>query len=80
MTDKKINKKKMNGIVVSDKMTDTAVVMVERYVKHTKYKKYQKIRKKFSAHDAGNTKKIGDKVVIEETRPISKTKKFKIIA
>lgn len=80
MSEKQVNKKKMSGVVVSDKMKDTAVVEVSRYVKHPKYKKYQKIRKKFAAHDEGNTKKIGDKVVIEETRPISKTKHFKVIA
>ncbi len=70
---------RLSGIVVSDKMKDTVVVLVERYVKHAKYHKYMTIRKKYKAHDAGNTKKIGDKVEIEETAPISRDKHFKII-
>ncbi len=74
-----VRRKTLSGVVVSDKMKDTVVVLVERYVKHPKYQKFMNIRKKFKAHDAGNTKKIGDKVTIEETRPISKDKHFKII-
>ncbi len=69
-------KKILTGIVVSDKMKDTVVVDVVRFVKHQKYEKYYKVNKKFKAHDAGNTKKIGDKVMIEECRPISKDKHF----
>jgi small subunit ribosomal protein S17 len=75
-----VRRKTLTGVVVSDKMKDTVVVLVERYVKHPKYQKFMNIRKKFKAHDAGNTKKIGDKVTIEETRPISKDKHFKVIA
>ena len=79
----KNNKVKMirtlKGIVVSDKMTDTCVVSVTRFVKHPKYKKYYKVSKKYKAHDKGNTKKIGDKVEMKETRPISKTKHFIVI-
>jgi len=67
------------GTVVSDKMKDTIVVSVERYEKHPKYDKYVKRRKKFKAHDAGNTAKIGDKVEIRETKPISKDKHFKLV-
>jgi small subunit ribosomal protein S17 len=75
------NKKKiLKGVVVSDKMKDTIVVSVERFVKHPKYGKYHKVAKRFKAHDAGNTSKVGDKVQIEETKPISKDKKFKIIS
>jgi len=70
----------LSGTVVSDKMKDTVVVVVERYEKHPKYGKYIKSRKKFKAHDAGNTKKIGDKVEIRETRPISKDKHFMVIS
>lgn len=69
-----------SGEVVSDKMKDTTVVMVERYVKHPKYQKFMTRRTKFLAHDPGNTKKIGDKATIEACRPISKNKSFKIIA
>lgn len=79
--EKNIQKKNktFTGTVVSDKMKDTVVVLVERYVKHPKYGKFIKHKKKFKAHDAGNTKKIGEKVSIVETRPISKDKKFMIV-
>ena len=69
----------LRGVVVSDKMQDTVVVAVTRYVKHPKYGKYQKIVKRYHAHDAGNTKEVGEKVEIQETRPISKTKRFKVL-
>lgn len=72
-------KRILSGVVVSDKMTDTAVVKVVRFVKHPKYGKFQKLAKKFKADDKGNTVKIGDKVSIEECRPISKDKHFKIV-
>ncbi|MCD5396667.1 MAG: 30S ribosomal protein S17 [Candidatus Pacebacteria bacterium] len=72
-------KKRIQGVVVSSKMKDTATVLVERYTKHPKYKKYIKKSKKFHIHDLKNTAKIGDKVLFEETRPISKIKKFKLI-
>jgi len=68
------------GEVVSDKMKDTAVVMISRYVKHQKYQKFMTRRTKLMAHDPGNTKKIGDKATIEACRPMSKNKSFKIIA
>ncbi len=73
-------KKTFSGVVVSDKMTDTIVVRIDRYVKHPKYHKFIRKQKKLKAHDAGNTKKIGDKVTIVETRPISKDKNFKVLA
>ncbi|MFA6552304.1 MAG: 30S ribosomal protein S17 [Candidatus Paceibacterota bacterium] len=69
----------LSGIVVSDKMKDTVVVKTERFVKHKKYQKFLKITKKYKAHDAGNTKKVGDKVMIEETKPISRDKHFKVV-
>ncbi len=72
-------KKVLSGVVVSDKMKDTIVVLVERYVKHPKYQKFLNLRKKYKVHDVGNTKKIGDKVDIEETRPISKDKHFRVL-
>ncbi len=79
--EKKITKAKvLSGTVVSDKMKDTIVVLVERYEKHPKYEKFISFNKKFKAHDAGNTAKIGDKVQIVETRPISKDKHFKLVA
>lgn len=73
------HRKQLRGVVVSDKMKDTIVVSVKSYFKHPKYKKYISRSKKFMAHDAGNTKKIGDEVTIEETAPISRHKHFKVI-
>ncbi len=72
-------KRVLSGVVVSDKMIDTVVVKVVRFVKHPKYGKFVKINKKFKADDKGNTVKIGEKVSIEECRPISKDKHFKIV-
>lgn len=69
----------LRGVVVSDKMKDTCVVSVTRFVKHKKYKKYYKVNKKFKAHDVGNTKKVGDKVEIKEVKPISKDKHFIVV-
>ena len=69
-----------SGIVVSDKMKDTTVVKVERFIKHTKYHKFQTRHTKILAHDPGNTKKIGEKATVEACRPISKKKAFRIIA
>ena len=81
MSREKLQKPKiLSGTVVSVKMKDTAVVLVERYEKHPKYEKFIKRRKKFKAHDMGNTAQLGDKVEIVETRPISKDKTFKLLA
>lgn len=77
-TEKKVAKA-LSGVVVSDKMKDTCVVSITRFVKHQKYKKYYKVSKKYKAHDVGNTKKIGDKVLIVSCRPISKDKHFMIV-
>jgi small subunit ribosomal protein S17 len=73
------NRKKIDGVVVSDKMDKTVVVNAQRFVKHKKYGKYYKIDKKYKAHDENNEYKIGDKVTIEETSPISKDKNFKVL-
>jgi small subunit ribosomal protein S17 len=73
-------RKKMTGTVVSDKMDKTVVVKVSRYVAHKKYGKYFKIDKRFKAHDENNEYKVGDRVVIEETRPMSKDKNFVVLA
>jgi small subunit ribosomal protein S17 len=69
-------KKTLQGTVVSTKMKDTIVVLVESYEKHPKYEKFVKSTKKFKAHDAGNQKSVGDKVTIIETKPMSKDKHF----
>ena len=76
---KKTNKI-LKGVVTSDKMDKTIVVKVTRFVEHKKYGKRIKKTKKYKAHDENNSKKVGDTVEIEETRPISKDKKFKVIA
>ena len=68
----------LKGVVVSDKMDKTVVVSVSRFVKHPLYGKFYKVSNKYKAHDEGNIHKIGDKVEIVETRPLSKDKKFKI--
>lgn len=70
----------LKGVVVSDKMDKTVVVSVTRFVEHKKYKKRIKISKKYKAHDETNSKKVGDTVEIEETKPISKDKHFKVVA
>ena len=66
----------LRGLVVSNKMKDTVTVMVERYVKHTKYKKYQKRTKKYLVHDRDNHATLGSQVRIKEVAPISKRKCF----
>jgi small subunit ribosomal protein S17 len=70
--------RQMVGMVVSDKMDRTVVVMVERLVKHRLYHKYIRRRAKFAAHDHDNTCRIGDKVLITESRPLSKTKRWRV--
>lgn len=72
-------RKTLRGVVVSTKMQDTVGVLVNRYVKHPKYKKYRTLSKKYLAHDPENTAQEGDKVVIRECAPISKRKRFEVI-
>lgn len=72
-------KQTFQGVVVSDKMKDTVVVVVERYVKHKNYHKFITLRKRYKVHNPGNTKKVGDKVTIESCRPISKHKSFVVV-
>jgi small subunit ribosomal protein S17 len=71
-------KRQLIGTVVSDKMDKTVVVQAERLVKHRLYEKYIRRRAKFSAHDAENSCRIGDKVLITESRPLSKTKRWQV--
>lgn len=73
-------KRTLQGTIISDKMDKTRVVAVSRLKKHPRYKKYYKITRKFKAHDEKNEYKTGDKVVIEETRPLSKEKRWRIIS
>lgn len=66
------------GTIVSDKMDKTVIVMVERLVKHRMYHKYIRRRARFAAHDENNECRIGDKVMITESRPLSKMKKWRV--
>ena len=72
-------KRKLTGLVVSDKMAKTRVVSITREKKHPKYQKFIQVTAKFKVHDENNEFHTGDKVVIEETRPLSKEKRWKII-
>ncbi len=69
----------LTGIVVSDKTEKTITVVVETYKKHRLYGKRVKQSKKFAVHDEANQAKIGDVVKITETRPLSKTKRFRLL-
>ena len=76
---KKKNKRELKGVIISDKMEKTVVVRVERAFLHPKYKKVMRVRKNYKADDKDNSYKIGDKVIIRESRPISKEKKWVVI-
>ena len=78
MTEKKSSRKTKIGTVVSDKMTKTVTVAVERLVLNPTFKKYHKRRKKFKAHDEKQQAKVGDVVEIIESRPQSKTKRWAV--
>ena len=67
------------GKVTSDAMDKTAVVVIERLVKHPQYKRYIRRRKKFSIHDENNDCRVGDTVRFMETRPLSKTKRWRLV-
>jgi small subunit ribosomal protein S17 len=71
-------KKTREGVVVSDKMTKTRVVLIERVYRHPRYERVVTRSKRLKAHDEANTTKVGDRVLIEETRPISKDKRWRI--
>ena len=72
------NRKTLQGKVVSDKMDKTIVVQVERTVKHPLYGKYLKRRKKFYAHDEQNSAHTGDTVIVAESRPLSRQKRWRL--
>jgi len=73
-------RKRFVGTVVSDKMNKTRVVIVERRFPHPLYKKVIKRRSKFYVHDENNISHVGDKVLIEESRPISKLKRWRLVS
>ena len=72
-------KREVSGTVISNKMDKTVVVQVERLVKHPMYKKYIRRRNKFRAHDKDNACQIGDRVTLIESRPLSKTKRWRLV-
>jgi len=81
MTDTTVrsNRKSREGLVVSSKMNKTVVVALVERVRHPKYDKFVIRTKKFYAHDEANDAKVGDKVRIVETRPLSKTKRWRVV-
>ncbi len=72
-------KRILTGVVSSDKMDKTIVVSVERLKQHPHYKQRYRVNKKYQAHDPENKYKVGDKVTIQESRPISKEKKWVVL-
>lgn len=79
VTETRESKKKKIGRVVSNKMNKTVVIVVEYYIPHRLYKKRVRHLSKFKAHDEQNSCNIGDVVLIEETRPLSKDKRWKVV-
>jgi small subunit ribosomal protein S17 len=71
-------RKSREGVVVSDAMQKTRVVKIERVYRHPRYQRVVKSSKKLKAHDENNESRVGDRVLIEETRPLSKEKRWRI--
>ena len=78
MSEERGSRKTLVGVVVSDKMDKTVVVKVNQLVKHQVYSKYIRRTAKYKAHDKDNTCKMGDRVLIIETRPLSKDKHWNV--
>ena len=76
--DQRGNKRTIKGIVVSDKMDKTVVVKTERLVKHTGFRKYVRQHQKYKAHDERNECGVGDTVLIVESRPLSRDKRWRV--
>ena len=72
-------KRILTGIIVSDKLDKTIIVRVERWVQHPKYLRRMRLHQNYKAHDEKNEYKTGDRVEIEETRPLSKDKRWRVI-
>lgn len=72
-------KREMEAYVVSNKMDKTVVVEIKKRVQHRVFKKYFTVRKKYTAHDETNECQVGDKVLIQQSRPMSRTKRWKVI-
>jgi small subunit ribosomal protein S17 len=73
-------RKSREGVVVSDAMQKTRVVKIERVFRHPRYQRVIRMAKKLKAHDENNESKVGDRVLIEESRPLSKEKRWRIRA
>ena len=71
-------RKTREGVVVSDAMQKTRVVKIDRVYRHPRYQRVIRMSKKLKAHDEGNESHVGDRVIIEETRPLSKEKRWRI--
>ncbi len=80
MSERVTRRKTRVGLVVSDKMDKTVVVAVERREQHPIYKKYYRQTTKFKAHDENNECRVGDQVLIMETRPLSKDKRWRVVS
>lgn len=78
MTAARGTRKTREGVVLSNRMARTVVVQVERTVQHPKYKKYLRLKAKLKAHDAKNECQIGDRVLVVETRPLSRDKRWRV--
>ena len=78
-TKKQKIKRKFQGVVVSDKMERTAVVEVSRFKMHPLYKKRYRTRKRYKVHDKRNEARVGDKVIFEECRPLSREKRWRLV-
>jgi small subunit ribosomal protein S17 len=72
-------RKTREGVVVSDKMQKTRVVRIERVYRHPRYQRVVRAAKRLKAHDEGNESRIGDRVLLEETRPLSREKRWRIL-
>ena len=70
--------RRLQGTIVSNKMAGTVVVRVDRLLKHSKYRKFFRVSNTFKAHDAARDAKVGDVVIIEESRPLSKEKRWRV--
>jgi small subunit ribosomal protein S17 len=78
MTEERGTKRQVIGTIVSNKMDKTVVVVAERLVKHPLYKKFIRRQHKYVAHDSDNQCGIGDRVLLTESRPLSKTKRWRV--
>ncbi|MEN8139967.1 MAG: 30S ribosomal protein S17 [Thermodesulfobacteriota bacterium] len=79
MSETKSNKKTLIGTVVSDKMDKTVVVRTERQFKHKLYGKYMRRNSQYMAHDPSESAAIGDRILIQECRPLSKHKRWRVV-